>query len=94
MPFLQTRTVTPYVLRSESNPGRFYTGLTADVPARLEAHNAGRCAHTATARPWRIDVAIEFSEEARAVTFSKRHLRSRRPLAGVGGDSARLGEES
>lgn len=33
---------------------RFYVGLTADVNARLEDHNAGRCPHTAAHRPWRL----------------------------------------
>jgi GIY-YIG catalytic domain len=31
-----------YLLRSESQPDRYYTGLTSDVDARLQAHNAGR----------------------------------------------------
>ena len=76
-----------YVLRSEADPARYYTGLTSDVPARLAAHNAGLCAHTAPGRPWRIDIAVEFADEQRAVrfeqylksrsgcSFAKRHLR-------------------
>ena len=76
-----------YVLRSQSNPARYYTGLTSDVSARLAAHNAGHCSHTATGRPWRIDVMVEFASEERAVkfeqylksgsgcAFAKRHLR-------------------
>ena len=77
-----------YILRNEARPPRYYTGLTSDVAARVVAHNAGHSTHTATGRPWRLDVAIEFSDERRAiaferylksgsgVAFSKRHLRS------------------
>jgi len=76
-----------YVLQSESNPDRYYTGLTRDVTSRLAAHNAGRCPYTASGRPWRVDVVVEFANERRAVAFehylksgsggafAKRHLR-------------------
>jgi len=78
---------TVYVLKSQSTPDRCYTGLTSSLESRLEAHNAGRCPHTASGRPWRVAVAIEFADEGRAlrfeqylktgsgVAFSKRHLR-------------------
>jgi len=76
-----------YIIRSGADHSRYYTGLTSDVPARLAAHNAGRCHHTAKAVPWAPVVVIEFSDESRAVAFekylksgsgaafSKRHLR-------------------
>jgi putative endonuclease len=76
-----------YVIRSRADPRRHYTGLTADVPSRIAAHNAGRCDHTAPIAPWEPVVVIEFAEEKRAVAFekylksgsgvafSKRHLR-------------------
>jgi putative endonuclease len=60
-----------YVLRSLADPGRYYTGLTGNCRARLEAHNAGRCLHTATGRPWRIDVIVQFADEKRAVAFEQ-----------------------
>jgi putative endonuclease len=60
-----------YVLKSEIDPERYYTGLTSDIAARLEAHNAGRCPHTASGKPWIIDVVVEFSDERRAVAFEK-----------------------
>jgi hypothetical protein len=42
-PFARRRNVIPikrfvYVLRSEFDPNRYYTGLTSNVAARLEAH--------------------------------------------------------
>ena len=76
-----------YVLRNRSTPMRYYTGVTANVTARLADHNAGRCPHTADGRPWNIDLVVEFTDETRAmkferylksgsgVAFAKRHLR-------------------
>ena len=77
---LKTTTVRPpkvfvYVLRNKADPTRYYTGLTSHVEARLKAHNAGRCPHTATGRPWEVYVVIEFSNEKRAVAF-ERYLKS------------------
>ena len=60
-----------YVLKSEIDPTRYYTGLTSDIASRLEAHNAGRCPHTASGKPWIIDVIVEFADERRAVAFEK-----------------------
>ena len=56
-------------------PDRYYTGVTSDWRARLEAHNAGRCPHTANGRPWQIDIVVEFADERRAVAF-ERYLKS------------------
>jgi putative endonuclease len=64
-----------YVLKSVQEPVRYYTGLAADVSSRLAAHNAGRCRHTATGRPWKVDVVIEFADEERAVRL-ERYLKS------------------
>ena len=60
-----------YVLKNADNPPRYYTGLTGDLRGRLEAHNAGRCAHTAKHRPWGVDVIIKFADEPRALKFEK-----------------------
>ena len=64
-----------YVLRSLSDPERPYIGLTHDVQARLEAHNAGRCAHTARYRPWELRAWIGFTDEHTAIRF-ERYLKS------------------
>ena len=72
-----------YILRSRSDPQRYYTGLTSDVRRRLAAHNAGRCTHTSAGRPWDVEVVIEFADERRAVAFEK-YLKS-----GSGGAFAR-----
>jgi putative endonuclease len=76
-----------YVLKSDADPTRYYTGLRSNLAARLSAHNGGRVPHTADGKPWVIDVIVEFSDERRAIafekylksgsgnTFAKRHLR-------------------
>ena len=60
-----------YILQSDHCPDRFYTGLTSDLVARLDAHNAGRCHHTAPSRPWRDLVHLTFADEPRAVQFER-----------------------
>lgn len=64
-----------YVLKSASDPRRYYTGLTSNVTARLDAHNSGQCPHTASGKPWIIDVIVEFSDGRRALAF-ERYLKS------------------
>ena len=66
---------TVYILRSEQNPRRYYTGVTSDLRGRLQTHNAGGCAATASHRPWRVDVFVRFSDEERALAF-ERYLKS------------------
>ena len=60
-----------YILKNADNPPRFYTGVTADLRARLAAHNAGRCPHTEKHRPWQVDAVIKFADEARALKLEK-----------------------
>ncbi len=58
-----------YVLRNADHNPRFYVGLTSNVRARLQDHNAGRCPHTAQYRPWQLHVVVEFLDEQRAIRF-------------------------
>ena len=60
-----------YVLRSVRNPERHYVGLTADLSKRVDCHNAGQNAHTATDRPWSVVVSLEFSRDEAAVRFER-----------------------
>lgn len=64
-----------YVIRTEQEPVRYYTGLTADVDSRLIAHNNGQCPTTASGRPWTLDVVVRFADELRATRF-ERYLKS------------------
>jgi len=58
-----------YVLVSETDPKRHYTGLTDDLSARLKAHNSGQLPYTAKYKPWFIDVAIAFRSRQKAREF-------------------------
>ncbi|HSH39933.1 MAG TPA: GIY-YIG nuclease family protein [Chthoniobacterales bacterium] len=58
--------VDVYILQSEVEPARFYTGCTRDLRERVDRHNAGQVRHTAKWKPWRLKTYIAFSDEARA----------------------------
>jgi predicted GIY-YIG superfamily endonuclease len=60
-----------YILVSESQPHRRYTGFTSDLELRLSKHNAGSVPHTAKYRPWKYETVIRFSEESKAKAFEK-----------------------
>src|SRR6266576_6328180 len=47
-----------YILQSELDAERFYTGLTNDLAQRFRSHNAGRVLHTAKWRPWRLKAYV------------------------------------
>lgn len=60
-----------YILQSENDPTRYYTGLTSNVRLRLAEHNGGRSRHTANGRPWKVIVVVAFANEQRAIEFEK-----------------------
>ena len=64
-----------YVLQSETEPDRFYTGCTDDLRARLARHNRGEVPHTSKWTPWRIKTYIALSDEDRARSL-ERYLKS------------------
>lgn len=64
-----------YILRSDADPHRHYTGITTDVAARLEWHNHGPSGCTSHHRPWSVVVAMEFRTETAARRF-ERYLKS------------------
>jgi predicted GIY-YIG superfamily endonuclease len=64
-----------YILVSEADQTAHYTGLTEDLQERLRAHNAGKVAHTAKRRPWRLQTALAFRDRSRAAAF-ERYLKS------------------
>jgi len=57
------------MLRSESFPERFYTGMTSDLETRLQAHNSGSVPHTSKYKPWKIEIAIAFPAKPKATAF-------------------------
>ncbi len=60
-----------YVLESEIDAGRHYTGLSSDPVARLDWHNAGGSTHTRKFRPWKLLVSVEFANTSTATRFEK-----------------------
>ena len=60
-----------YILRSLAEPGRFYTGMTDDLRARLRKHNAGDVSHTSKYAPWEIKTYLAFSDPDQALAFEK-----------------------
>jgi len=60
-----------YILNSQGEPSRHYTGLTDDREERLKAHNSGQVPHTSKRRPWKIETAIAFRSHKKAVAFEK-----------------------
>ncbi len=60
-----------YFLQSLADANRYYTGITDDLQARLQAHNSSAVTHTAKYRPWRIKSYITFSDDVRARAFEK-----------------------
>ena len=64
-----------YILQSQANLERFYTGLTDALKDWLRRHNGGDVPHTAKFRPWRIKTAVAFTDRDQAAKF-ERYLKS------------------
>ena len=58
-----------YILVSKTDETVHYTGLTIDLESRLREHNRGACNYTAQNRPWRIETAVAFESERKAIRF-------------------------
>lgn len=64
-----------YLLESIAHPGQRYVGLTTDLKARLDTHNAGGSPHTSKFKPWRLVTYMAFTDEKKAAAF-ERYLKS------------------
>jgi predicted GIY-YIG superfamily endonuclease len=64
-----------YILQSETEAQRFYTGLTNNLRTRFKAHNSGRIVHTAKWKPWQLKTYIALSDRTRAAQL-ERYLKS------------------
>lgn len=60
-----------YILRSIDHPEQTDVGITEDLNARIDSHNAGRSTHTKRYRPWKCVVATRFENEEKARAFEK-----------------------
>lgn len=59
-----------YLLESLDSE-HFYVGITDDLRARLQKHNAGEVPHTSKYRPWRLKTYLAFSDERQAYAFEQ-----------------------
>ena len=64
-----------YVLESLAKPGQKYIGHTSDLKKRLKEHNAGKCKHTDSFKPWKLKLYIAFEPLGQAQRF-ERYLKS------------------
>ena len=60
-----------YILQSEKDFDRFYSGYTEDLDDRLKHHNTGAVPATRPYRPWRYKTAIAFTDKDQAVAFER-----------------------
>ena len=60
-----------YILQSESDPDRYYVGLTDDLRRRLSQHNSAAVSHTSKYVPWRLKTFVGFSEDQAAIAFER-----------------------
>ncbi|MBK1829407.1 GIY-YIG nuclease family protein [Verrucomicrobiaceae bacterium R5-34] len=60
-----------YMIRSKVDPAVTYTGFTADLRKRMEAHNAGRNVSTASKKPWILMGYVAFDDKLKALEFEK-----------------------
>jgi len=60
-----------YILQSELDEKRFYTGFTEDLDSRLKSHNSGGCYYTSKYRPWRVKTTIAFNSRQAALAFEE-----------------------
>jgi predicted GIY-YIG superfamily endonuclease len=58
-----------YILQSEIDTDRYYTGSTTDLKRRYKEHNAGKSIHTNKNRPWKLKTYLAFSDERKADEF-------------------------
>ncbi len=60
-----------YILQSEVDSRRYYTGFTYDVVRRLREHNRGKNLSTKAYRPWKVKSYIAFMDKDRAHAFER-----------------------
>ena len=58
-----------YILESLAKPGERYIGHTTDLKKRLKEHNAGKCKHTDSLKPWKIKLYLAFETLDQARKF-------------------------
>ena len=60
-----------YILVSEADSSRYYTGMTGNLTSRLRANNAGQVPYTAKHRPRQTETAIAFRSRQKALDLQR-----------------------
>src|SRR5882762_222136 len=60
-----------YIIRSIEFPDQEYTGAASDLKRRIAEHNAGKSAHTAKFKPWKLVWYCAFPDKFKALAFEK-----------------------
>lgn len=60
-----------YILQSRAKSEHYYVGMTHDLRARLQKHNAGDVSYTSKFVPWAVKTYVAFSDEKQAAVFEK-----------------------
>ena len=60
-----------YILQSEKDSTKHYTGHTENIQERLKKHNSGGCSHTSKFKPWIIQNYFAFNSKDKAIAFEK-----------------------
>ena len=60
-----------YIIQSELDSNRYYTGFTKNVERRIADHNSGKNKSTTSHRPWRLKSYVAFTNKERAYAFEK-----------------------
>lgn len=60
-----------YFLESIKYPNYYYVESTVDLKRRLEKPNQGGSPHTSKLKPWRITMAVSFTDKHKAYAFEK-----------------------
>jgi putative endonuclease len=64
-----------YVIRSVSDPKRYYIGFTQNIDQRVKEHNEGKSLHTTKCGPWELAVYLAVPSRMKALDL-ERYLKS------------------
>jgi len=65
-----------YIIQSEKETDRFYTGFTEALHDRLNQHNSGSVSATKPFMPWKWKTCVAFTNRKQALEF-ERYLKTR-----------------
>ena len=60
-----------YILESQINHAKHYTGFTENIDDRIQAHNNGLIPDTSAYRPWDLKSFVAFNDKQRALDFEQ-----------------------